>query len=56
MAPAFRLEPAMPVACPDRRPRPATCAVRAGIDRDPAFGAVVPPLVLSSKFSFAGFG
>ena len=46
----------MPVACPDRRPRPATCAVRAGIDRDPAFGAVVPPLVLSSNFSFAGFG
>lgn len=37
-------------------PRPATAAVRAGIDRDPAFGAVVPPLVLSSNFSFAGFG
>ena len=36
--------------------RPATRAVRAGIDRDPAFGAVVPPLVLSSNFSFAGFG
>ena len=35
--------------------RPATRAVRAGIDRDPAFGAVVPPLVLSSNFSFAGF-
>ncbi len=30
--------------------------VRAGIDRDPAFGAVTPPLVLSSNFSFAGFG
>lgn len=41
-----------PAACP----RPATRAVRAGIDRDPAFGAVVPPLVLSSNFSFAGFG
>jgi cystathionine gamma-synthase len=36
--------------------RPATRAVRAGIDRDAAFGAVVPPLVLSSNFSFAGFG
>lgn len=41
-------------------PTPATCApttraVRAGIDRDPAFGAVTPPLVLSSNFSFAGF-
>lgn len=36
--------------------RPATRAVRAGIDRDPAFGAVTPPLVLSSNFSFAGFG
>ena len=35
--------------------RPATQAVRAGIDRDTAFGAVTPPLVLSSNFSFAGF-
>ena len=29
--------------------------MRAGIDRDAAFGAVVPPLVLSTNFSFAGF-
>ncbi|MET0328831.1 MAG: O-succinylhomoserine (thiol)-lyase [Luteimonas sp.] len=36
--------------------QPATRAVRAGIDRDTAFGAVTPPLVLSSNFSFAGFG
>ena len=35
---------------------PSTIAVRAGIDRDTAFGAVTPPLVLSSNFSFAGFG
>jgi cystathionine gamma-synthase len=35
--------------------RPSTRAVRAGIDRDEAFGAVTPPLVLSSNFSFAGF-
>ncbi|GAB6196663.1 cystathionine gamma-synthase [Lysobacter xanthus] len=35
--------------------RRATAAVRAGIDRDTAFGAVTPPLVLSSNFSFAGF-
>ena len=35
--------------------QPATQAVRAGIDRDTAFGAVVPPIVLSSNFSFAGF-
>ena len=34
---------------------PATLAVRAGIDSDTAFGAVVPPIVLSSNFSFAGF-
>jgi len=34
----------------------ATRAVRAGIDRDVAFGAVVPPLVLSSNFSFDGLG
>jgi cystathionine gamma-synthase len=35
--------------------RRSTRAVRAGIDRDAAFGAVTPPLVLSSNFSFAGF-
>jgi cystathionine gamma-synthase len=35
--------------------QPATVAVRAGIDRDTAFGAVTPPLVLSSNFSFEGF-
>ncbi|MCD9027533.1 O-succinylhomoserine (thiol)-lyase [Luteimonas sp. BDR2-5] len=35
--------------------RPATRAVRAGIDRDPAYGAVTPPIVLSSNFSFDGF-
>lgn len=40
----------------ERGVTPATVAVRAGIDRDPAWGAVVPPLVLSSNFSFAGFG
>lgn len=32
-----------------------TAAVRAGIDRDAAHGAVTPPIVLSSNFSFAGF-
>ena len=32
-----------------------TAAVRAGIDRDSAYGAVTPPIVLSSNFSFAGF-
>lgn len=42
---------------PSRRAaRATTSAVRAGIDRDTAFGAVTPPLVLSSNFSFAGFG
>jgi len=35
---------------------PATAAVRAGIDADTAFGAVTPPIVLSSNFSFAAFG
>ncbi|WP_043958170.1 cystathionine gamma-synthase [Lysobacter sp. A03] len=38
-----------------RPARRCTTAVRAGIDRDEAFGAVTPPLVLSSNFSFAGF-
>jgi cystathionine gamma-synthase len=33
----------------------ATRAVRAGIDCDTAHGAVVPPIVLSSNFSFEGF-
>ncbi len=33
-----------------------TRAVRAGIDSDTAHGAVVPPIVLSTNFSFAGFG
>ncbi|MBX3713512.1 MAG: O-succinylhomoserine (thiol)-lyase [Lysobacter sp.] len=37
-------------------PQSATRAVRAGIDSDTAFGAVTPPIVLSSNFSFAGFG
>lgn len=32
-----------------------TRAVRAGIDSDTAFGAVIAPLHLSSNFSFAGF-
>lgn len=36
--------------------RASTSAVRAGIDRDTAFGAVTPPIVLSSNFSFDGFG
>lgn len=34
----------------------ATRAVRAAIDSDSAYGAIVPPLHLSSNFSFAGFG
>jgi cystathionine gamma-synthase len=34
----------------------ATIAARAGVDTDPAQGAVMPPLYLSSNYSFAGFG
>jgi len=33
----------------------STRAVRAGINCDSAFGAIVPPLVLSANFSFDGF-
>ena len=33
-----------------------TVAVRAGIDSDQQHGAVIPPLYLSSNFSFEGFG
>jgi len=41
------------MSSPSSRPR-CTRTVRAGIDTDPAFGAVVPPLHLSSNFSFDG--
>ena len=34
----------------------ATIAARAGVDVDAAHGAVMPPLYLSSNYSFAGFG
>ena len=34
----------------------ATIAARAGVDADPAHGAVMPPLYLSTNYSFAGFG
>ncbi len=34
----------------------STRAVRAGIDTDPTFGAVAPPLILSANFTFDGFG
>jgi len=36
--------------------RIATIAARAGVDCDAAHGAVMPPLYLSSNYSFAGFG
>lgn len=38
------------------KPNSATAAVRAGVDSDPAHGAVMPPLYLSTNFSFTGFG
>ena len=34
----------------------STRAVRAGIDADPTHGAVIPPLTLSTNFTFDGFG
>ncbi|HSS48952.1 MAG TPA: cystathionine gamma-synthase [Thermoanaerobaculia bacterium] len=40
----------------DRSARPATLTVRSGLCSDPHHGAVVPPLHLSSNFTFAGFG
>ncbi len=41
----------------DEKPgkRPATRAVRAGLESDAQYGAVVPPIYLSSNFSFEGF-
>jgi cystathionine gamma-synthase len=38
------------------RTQAATHAVRAAIESDTQYGAVVPPLHLSSNFAFAGFG
>lgn len=38
-----------------RKKDPRTVAVNAGIATDGAFGAVTPPIYLSSTFSFAGF-
>jgi cystathionine gamma-synthase len=35
--------------------KPSTRAARAAVDQDPAWGSVMPPLHLSSNFSFAGF-
>jgi cystathionine gamma-synthase len=38
------------------RIKPATIAVRASIESDKQYGAVVPPLYLSSNFTFATYG
>ena len=38
-----------------RSPDPRTVAARSGVDQDTAHGAVMPPLYLSSNYSFAGF-
>lgn len=35
---------------------PETLAVRAAVDSDTAHGAVMPPIYLSSNFTFAGYG
>lgn len=35
---------------------PATRAVNIGIDSDPSHGAVMPPIYLSSNYTFEGFG
>lgn len=39
-----------------RNPYSSTVAVRTGIDEDSRHGAVVPPIYLTSTFSFAGLG
>jgi cystathionine gamma-synthase len=41
---------------PAPSPAAATIAARAAIESDTQYGAVVPPLYLSSNFAFAGFG
>ena len=37
-------------------PKPSTVAVRSGLESDPTHGAVVPPLYLSSNYTFAALG
>lgn len=37
-------------------PSALTAAIRTGIETDTAYGAVVPPVYLSSNFTFEGFG
>lgn len=46
-----------PAGCSDtaRTVSRLTRGLRTGIDSDPAQGAIIPPLYLSSNFSFAGF-
>lgn len=39
----------------DRFPRPETIAAAHGVGLDPAFGAVSPPLYMSSTYTFAGY-
>ena len=48
--------PSQPVPVPIQVPKPATRAVRAGIENDQHYGAVIPPLHLSSNFTFMGLG
>ena len=38
------------------RPDPATIAVRTAVESDQQYGAVMPPLYLSSNYTFAGLG
>lgn len=40
----------------DSHPRPQTIAAAHGVATDPAFGAVAPPLYMSSTYEFAGYG
>jgi len=42
-------------AAPAREPSPETIAAAHGVATDTAFGAVAPPLYLSSTYAFAGF-
>lgn len=41
--------------CQSTSYQPATVAARAGLESDPAFGAVMPPLYLSSNYTFDGY-
>lgn len=53
MSQPFSPRNTLKTACP--QPQPSTLAARAGVETDTAHGAVMPPLYLSSNYTFDGY-